>query len=441
MIRRSGLTALAALLALLSCDDDARSDDPADTTQLQPDAAAPDAAPVVTTGLEAAVAAVSATRMKTHMDYLASDALGGRVPGSEGHRVAREYLVAQLEGSGVEPFGDDGTYIHSYPTDGRDDRWQLVDGEVVPARDDTGYNVVGIVRAAQPTDRYVVYMGHYDHLGAEEGTGAIFNGAFDDASGTIVGLELAHVMTQHEAPADCHVIILLTDEEEGGLNGAENWIADPPVPKEQIVVGISGDPLGRPLLPDYAPIVLSGLERSPELDTLFRETGGFSDQDVAFLHRDMIPAFASDQDEFHRQGVPGVWFINPGMTFYHTTDDTAETIDYRVMRNSARYILRAIHHVAAAGRTFPYEGAPEPVPADATDAKVLLVGVRASSVLDDAQRAAIDRYIRQVDEVVAAGSFEPVGNPFSWAAGAVALVAFTLPQAHPGPIPPPFPDE
>ncbi len=433
-------TLVVTAAALLACDDDSTNADGADMSTTQSDAMAPDAAPVAMTGLEAAVAAVSPTRMKTNMDYLAADERGGRVPGSVGHREAREYLVAQLEASGVEPFGDDGTYIHSYPSDGRA-RWQMVEGEVVPAIPDTGYNVVGIVRSAEPSDRYIVYMGHYDHLGVEEATGNIFNGAFDDASGTVVGLEIAHVMTQYEAPADCNVILLLTDEEEGGLKGAENWIADPPVPKEQIVVGISGDPLGRGILPDYAPIVLVGLERTPELQTLWHETVGFSETDVGFLHRGFIPIFASDQDEFHRAGVPGAWFINPGMSFYHTTDDTPETIDYFVMRNSARYIVRTIHHIAAAGRTFTYEGEPEPVPADVVGARVILAGIQGSSVLTAGERASVDRFLAQADEIIAADSFEPVGNPLQWAAAPIALIALALPQAHPGPIPPPFPEE
>ena len=445
MNRLSRLLPFALGLALFGCSDSS-GDDAAPTDmavaadQGSDGMQAGDAGPSAT-GLEAALAALSPVRLKAHVDYLASDELGGRIPGSDGHRLAREYLVQQLEASGIEPFGDDGTYVHSYPTTSRDDRFQLVNGEVQPAVNDTGYNVVGIVRAAEPVDRYIVYMGHYDHLGAEEGTGRIFNGAFDDATGTALGLELAHVMTQHDAPADCHVIFLLTDEEEAGLTGAETWIEDPPVPKEQIVVGISGDPLGRGLLPDYAPIVLVGLERSADLQTLWRETTDFSETDVVFLHRAMIPIFSSDQDEFHRQGVPGAWFINPGMSFYHTTDDTPETIDYRVLRNSARYLLRTIHHVAAADRTFPYEGEPELSPSHAADARVILAGTLGSSVLNEAERAQVQTYVDQADAVLEAGSFDVVGNPLSWFAGAVALIAFVLPQAHPGEIPPPFPED
>ena len=434
-------TLLLAAIALVACDDDPADASAADaqvTTGVAP--AEPDAAPLAT-GLEAAVAAISADRLKAHIDRLASDELGGRTPGSQGHRLAREYLIEQLEASGIEPFGDDGTYVHSYPTDGRDGRFEMVDGELVPARDDTGYNIVGIVRAAEPVDRYIVYMGHYDHLGFEEGTGAIFNGAFDDASGVAVGLEVARVMTLHDAPADCNVVFLLTDEEEGGLNGAQNWIEDPPVPKEQIVVGISGDPLGRGMLPDYAPIALVGLERSPALDAVWRETTDLTDSDVAWLHRGMIPVFASDQDEFHAQGVPGVWLINPGMTFYHTTDDTAETIDYRVLRATSRYLLRAIHHVAATGRTYAYEGAPELSPSAAADAMVILRGVERSTLLSAAERGQVERFIEQAEAIIAADSFEPVGNALSWAAGAVALFAFTLPRAHPGEVPPPFPED
>ncbi len=425
---------LLLCLALPACDDGG-SADPVETTDAQVDAQV-DAAPELS-ALESALAGFQPERMKADVDFLAADEQGGRVPGTPGHQRSRAYLVEQMEASGIEPFGDMGGWYHVYERADRDDRFTVVEGEVVQAQSDAGCNVVGIVRAPAPTDRYIVYMGHYDHLGVDE-TGDPFNGAFDNATGAALGVELARVIIEHEARPAADLIIILTDDEEGGLKGAEQWIADPPVPKEQIIVGISGDPLGRALLPDYAPLVLVGLERSPALKTLWKQGDGF-DADVAYMHRAMIPIFASDQDEFHAQGVPGVWFITPGMSFYHTVDDAAETIDYRVMLRAGRYILQMIHLVAEAGTTFDYTGAPELAVEHANEVRVLLDGAMASDYPNERERAQLQGYLDKLDEVVEQGSFEVVGNPVAWFAGAVAVVALALPQAYPGPVPPPFP--
>src|SRR5690606_34186797 len=142
------------------------------------------------------------------------------------------------------------------------------------------------------------------------------------------------------------------------------------VAREKIVVGISADPVGRAVLPDYAPIVLMGLERSPELKALFRDTFPLADTTVAFLHRDVILGFASDQDTFHRAGVPGVWFVTPGMSFYHAVNDAPETIDYRVMRSATRYLLQVTLLVSDAPGPFPSRDAPDITAADVADGDV-----------------------------------------------------------------------
>lgn len=429
---------LGLSLMIFACDDGAVDD--------SPDAGVVDAqvdAQVIASPLEQAVAAISPTRLKADVDFLASDALGGRAGGTPGHAAARAYLIDALESAGVEPFGDDGGFEQSYPTMGRSGSFVLsADGMVVPHENDTGTNVVGLVRAADPAhaDKYIVYVAHYDHLGVDR-AGDPFNGAFDNAGGTAVGLELARVISQFGAAPACNLVLLFSDDEEAGLRGAAHWVASTEIPRSQIVVGISGDPLGRALLPDYAPIVLAGLERSPALSAVWRETAAFTENDLVYLHRAMIPVFASDQDEFHAQGIPGVWFITPGMSFYHTVDDAPLTIDYRVLLDASRYILQSIHHVAATGRTFAYEGEPALAVSHAADVKVILDGTLASEVLTMAERQQIAGFSTQLDEVMAAGTFDVLSSPVTWFAVAVAVIALNLPRAHPGEVPPPFPGE
>ena len=58
---------------------------------------------------------LSGDAMKAHDRFLASDLLEGRGPGTRGGRLAINYIAAQLESYGLEPAGDNGTYIQKVP--------------------------------------------------------------------------------------------------------------------------------------------------------------------------------------------------------------------------------------------------------------------------------------------------------------------------------------
>ena len=58
---------------------------------------------------------MSEARMHERIEYLASDALGGRAPGSEGERLTLEYLTRQFDGLGLAPGNPDGTYLQKVP--------------------------------------------------------------------------------------------------------------------------------------------------------------------------------------------------------------------------------------------------------------------------------------------------------------------------------------
>ena len=54
-------------------------------------------------------------QIQEHIDYLASDELAGRDTPSPGLELAGEYLATALEGFGLAPAGDAGTYLQRFP--------------------------------------------------------------------------------------------------------------------------------------------------------------------------------------------------------------------------------------------------------------------------------------------------------------------------------------
>src|SRR5438105_15467538 len=56
----------------------------------------------------AAVAGITAERMRSHMSFLADDLLEGRGTGTRGHEIAARYVQTQFELLGLKPAGVNG---------------------------------------------------------------------------------------------------------------------------------------------------------------------------------------------------------------------------------------------------------------------------------------------------------------------------------------------
>lgn len=386
-----------------------------------------------------AMAAISAARLRESVEFLASDELAGRIPGSEGHGRARDWLVERLGEIGLEPAGT-ASYTQEFADRAHPKRLQREpDGSVAKNREHLGVNVIGLLRGTDETLSHecLVYVAHYDHLGVTE-SGDPFNGAFDNAGGVAVGLEVARALKEAGAAPRRSILFLFSDGEEEGLRGARAWLESPTVPLENVVLAISGDPLGRRLLDDYGLILLSGFERSPRLLEFWRGMDSFAESQVAYAHRASIPFFASDQDCFHEKGIPAAWFVNPGMTFYHQTTDDASTIDYGLLRDDARYLARCLLAVGNTAERFAYEG-PLPMGADtARDARRITEAILASAVPTAEEKVMAAGIQGELDKVIEKGSFAALGDSEQFFKGVVVFL-FQLTKSHPGPIPPPFP--
>jgi len=248
-------------------------------------------------------------------------------------------------------------------------------------------------------------------------------------------------MLENDIQIGRSIIFMFTDDEEFGLDGAEQWIQYPTVSEESIVFGVSTDPLGRPNLPDFDPIVLIGLERSPELGDAWRKAAEFVDN-VYFINRSMVPVFASDQDPFFEEETPALWFTNIGFSFYHTTDDRAETIDYRTVLRDAKLLVYALSIIGNTNDRYTYTGPVDPNGADAAEALRLIEDLLLSDYPDNSDREMAEFYSSQLTDVVEADSHDVLATSVeSFYVGALYFLLFDLPAKYPGEIPPPWPDD
>jgi Zn-dependent M28 family amino/carboxypeptidase len=106
-------------------------------------------------------------------------------------------------------------------------------------------NVIGIQPGKKRPDEYVLYTGHWDHLGrckADAKGDDICNGAVDNATGTAMLAALAEANVK-AGPADRSQVFLAVTLEESGLLGSEYYGANPVYPLAKTVGGVNMDAL------------------------------------------------------------------------------------------------------------------------------------------------------------------------------------------------------
>ncbi len=178
------------------------------------------------------------------------------------------------------------------------------------ARDLASANVIGRIAGADPAlaREAVVISAHLDHLGVD-GSGAIRNGAIDNASGVAQLLAIARALSAQPRPPRRTVILLATTGEELGLLGAEGFTAHPLWPIDQIVANINIDQTG--MMWPIVDVVADGAERSSLAGPAAHAAAALG----LVVSPDPVPEqgffLRSDQAPFARAGVPSMIF-RPG---------------------------------------------------------------------------------------------------------------------------------
>ena len=105
-------------------------------------------------------------------------------------------------------------------------------------------NVIGVLPGAKRPDEYVLYTGHWDHLGRCTPVNGddICNGAVDNASGVAGLVTLAQAFQKAGAP-DRSIVFLAVTAEESGLLGSKYYAENPVFPLAQTVGGVNMDSL------------------------------------------------------------------------------------------------------------------------------------------------------------------------------------------------------
>ena len=292
---------------------------------------------------------ISAAEVRRLESALADDSMEGRLTGSPGGARAARYIANQMRSIGLLAKGDSG-YYQRVPVAATDSDITLRSSvsDSAAGRHETAYNVLGLLRGSDPklAGQVIVIDAHYDHLGigAAVAGDSIYNGADDDASGTVSVLAVAKALAHGPRPKRSILFVLTTGEEEG-LLGTRWLLAHFPLPLDSVVANLETEMIGRPdsLAGGAGKAWLTGYDRS---------TMG------AMLKRARIPIVAdprpaqhfferSDNIAFAEHGVPAHTLSSFSLhADYHQPSDDLSRINVAHMTAVINAALKAVSLLA-----------------------------------------------------------------------------------------------
>ncbi|HEX3100685.1 MAG TPA: M20/M25/M40 family metallo-hydrolase, partial [Pyrinomonadaceae bacterium] len=217
-------------------------------------------------------------------------------------------------------------------------------GTLAPVQVQNTWDAMGKITGSDPTlkSEIILLTSHLDHLGVRAnapGDDKIFNGADDDASGSVAVLEMARILGSGKKPKRTVYFVCFGSEESGGA-GATWFVNNMPFPKERLVANLEFEMIGRPdakVKPEE--LWLTGYERSnlgPELAKRGAKLVQDPHPDQNFFQR-------SDNIQLARAGIIAHTVSSFGLhKDYHQASDEIKTIDFVHMTRSINSMVAPV---------------------------------------------------------------------------------------------------
>ena len=260
---------------------------------------------------------------KSHVRYLSSAMLEGRKAGSEGEKLAGEYVAEQLKGYGVDV---------------------LSAGNIFGVKKESGdtltsQNIVGFVQGYDKNlrNQYIVVGARLDNLGTMTMTvdgkpvERIYCGANGNASGLSMMLELARMVQTNSVVFRRSVLFVAFGASLETFAGAWYFLNRSFSDAPKIDAMINLDMLGTGYKGFYA-----YTSANADLNRIIRTVSG----DLQPIVPEIVTAepYPSDHRAFYAAEIPSVMFTTGRYQEHNTDKDTQSIIDYEMMEREQEYI-------------------------------------------------------------------------------------------------------
>ncbi len=266
---------------------------------------------------------VSGQKAMAHVQALV--ALGDRRPGSEGHRKAQEYILAELRKAEVE--------VEEVNFDAETPRGRLAMKNI-------------IAKIPGRSQDILVVGGHYDTLWRDG-----FVGANDGGSSTALLLELARAL-RRQAPLEKNVWVTFFDGEEAVESWSERdgvygsrwqsllWRQQGILRRVRALIVVD-------MIGDRGLAIRREQNSTPWLTDLVWQAARDKGYTANFLNEET--AVYDDHSAFLSLGVPAVDLIDfdygPQNRYWHTNQDTLDKVSPRSMEVVGNVVLEALNRL------------------------------------------------------------------------------------------------
>jgi len=202
-------------------------------------------------------------------------------------------------------------------------------------------NVVGVLPGKSKKEEYVIFSGHYDHLGVGKPNAngdSIYNGANDDAAGTTAVIMLAKYFAKQKNNERTIIFAAFTGEEVGGF-GSQYFSRQ--FQPDKVVAMFNIKMIGTDSKWGTNSAYITGYEKTNMGEILQKNLEGSQFKFYPDPYPEQQLFYRSDNATLARQGVPAHTISTSKMDsekYYHTQEDEIETLDLANMTE----IIKAI---------------------------------------------------------------------------------------------------
>lgn len=202
------------------------------------------------------------------------------------------------------------------------------------------FNIAGIIPGKSKPDEYVIFSGHYDHIGIlpTVGKDSIANGADDDASGITAMLTLADYYKKKNNNERTLIFIAFTAEELG-MYGSKYFSNH--IDADQVVAMVNMEMIGKDSKFGTNTVYITGYDQS-DLGKLMQENlknTNFTFYADPYTKQNLF--YRSDNAILAAKGVPAHSFSTSQMDkdeYYHTVKDEVSTLNVQNIISSIEAI-------------------------------------------------------------------------------------------------------
>jgi len=203
-----------------------------------------------------------------------------------------------------------------------------VDSRIVKAR-----NVLGMIEG-EKKDEFIVVGAHYDHVG--KWNGWIWNGADDNASGTVGVMTIAKAFKATGKKPEKSIIFAAWTGEEKGLWGSRYFVREAVKENMNIVLNLNYDMIARDTDDDIQKnkAMMTYTKANAGIEKLTKKHIEDFDINLDLSYRaSERPAGGSDHAPFAQEDIPIFYFMAAMHPDYHLPSDELDKINWEKMVN------------------------------------------------------------------------------------------------------------